>query len=104
MTPELIGQHPGGIDAVVVLPDGAILSAGRDGSIRRWPEGQTFFAFEKRNSAGALALDPSRGLLAAAVGTDVVVLDFTGQEKARFEAMEEYIGPLHATGEGWAVG
>ncbi|HVJ21920.1 MAG TPA: hypothetical protein VM686_41230, partial [Polyangiaceae bacterium] len=104
MTTELVGHHPGGIDAVAVLPGGAILSAGRDGAIRRWPGGETFFAGEKRYSPGALALDLRRELLAAAVGTDVVVLDFTGQEKTRFGAMEEGVGLLHATGDGWAAG
>ncbi|MFI5914261.1 protein kinase [Dactylosporangium sp. NPDC051541] len=72
----------GGVDAVAALPDGAVLAAGPDGRVRRWPGGETVALdfVEPEGSPESVSMAVSRDgrtALTAAARAEVLVWDLT---------------------------
>lgn len=101
--PRVLEGHRGNVNAAHFLPDGSLVSAGYDGTIRFWRDGQQTRAIELGLPVNALALAGSEIVAAGADGQ----LRFVHRETGMVEAMaiaEAPLVALAASADGRTVG
>ncbi len=94
MATSELGAHEGAVDALQVS-GGGVFSAGRDGTLRRWPEGQVVARCDDGDWITCL----TKGAAGTARGF-VLFLDETGTVSDRKRLMEYGVGDIVAVGPG----
>jgi WD40 repeat protein len=84
------GGHKGPINAVAVLPDGDILSAGQDGDVLTWHAGQVT---RKQAAINVLAQSSDRKHWLSAGGDPTITLHAVGAEKP-LHLLKGHTGPI----------
>lgn len=100
--PTVLEGHRGNVNAVLFLPDGRLVSAGYDGTIRFWREGREERVIEAGLPQNALALAGSEIISAGADGQ----LRFLSPDGERMEALgiaEAPLVALAASGDGGMI-
>jgi len=91
--------HDGAIDALVFGPDGALVSAARDGAIRRWGSDPALLCTAEGASYHVLSAGPM--LVAGSTSGELVWIDWrSGAVVRREQAMDEGITCVCARGDG----
>jgi len=81
---EILYQHEGGVEAVVLEPNGAIVSGGRDRTVRRWHGGDSVSLYRHEGTVCCLIVDPREGAIVSG-GRDGTIRYFPAAQNAATE-------------------